>query len=303
MTPGVTNLGQKTNEKRNACNCYVLETQLFPCVAAVMRTPHIAPGASAGGSLREALRKAGRDEEVLANRDDLSCGPIDSDDHSVRTDWWSQFYDRAELENDFKGFWDRIATTGDRLVVWVGRHSASELAFFLALSDRLGDRPYDIIDVTARQWLTRRADGATGPSRPAQCVGLIPDERLVTLLGTEQPPTEEGRGQARQRWRQLRKENAPFRVVSPAGLVSAPMDHFDPLLLERTTAEWTKIARVVGDTMGYSMDPYYQVGDVMLLARVVALVDAGKLIADGDPWDMHACRIRLPDPLTPSSAP
>jgi len=268
-----------------------------------MGTLHIAPGASAGGSLREALRKAGRDEEVLSNRDDLSCGPIDSDDHSVRTDWWSQFYDRAELEDDFKGFWNRIATTDDRLIVWVGRHSASELAFFLALSDRLGDRPYDIIDVTERQWSIRRPDGTTGPSRPAQCVGLISDERLVTLLGTEQPATDEGREQARRRWRQLRKENAPFRVVSPAGLISAPVDHFDPLLLERATPEWRKIARLVGDTMGYNLEPYYQVGDVMLLARVVALVAVGKLIADGDPWDMHACQVRLPDLLTPSSAP
>ena len=32
----------------------------------------------------------------------------------------------------------------------------------------------------------------------------------------------------------------------------------------------------------------------MLMMRVVALVEAGKLLADGDPWDMRACRIRLP---------
>jgi hypothetical protein len=89
-------------------------------------------------------------------------------------------------------------------------------------------------------------------------------------------------------------ENAAFRIVTPAGLASAPVDHFDPLLLERATSEWRKVAYVVGATMAYNSEPYYQVGDIMLLARVVALVGEGKLLADGDPWDMRSCRVRLP---------
>ena len=52
-------------------------------------------------------------------------------------------------------------------------------------------------------------------------------------------------------------------------------------------------SRVVADTMGYNLEPYMQVGDMMLLARVVALVGEGKLVADGDPWDMRSCRVRL----------
>ena len=56
-----------------------------------------------------------------------------------------------------------------------------------------------------------------------------------------------------------------------------------------------QIARVVGATMAYSSEPYYQVGDLMLLTRVVALVEEGKLLADGDPWNMRTCRVRLPD--------
>jgi hypothetical protein len=39
---------------------------------------------------------------------------------------------------------------------------------------------------------------------------------------------------------------------------------------------------------------YQQVGDVMLLVRLVALVAAGRLVADGDPWDMRTCRVWLP---------
>ena len=117
---------------------------------------------------------------------------------------------------------------------------------------------------------------------------------MRVLLGTERPITAQEKEEAGGHWRRLRVENAPFRVVTPMGLVSAPVNHFDPLLIERATPQWRKIAAVVGDTMGCNLEPYMQVGDMMLLARVVALVGEGKLLADSDPWDMHSCRVRLP---------
>jgi hypothetical protein len=76
-------------------------------------------------------------------------------------------------------------------------------------------------------------------------------------------------------------------------MVSAPADCFDELLLAQSTSEWQRMAQVIAHTMGHNDEPYIQVGDMMLLTRVVALVEAGKLLADGDPWDMRACRVRL----------
>ncbi|MES1151302.1 MAG: DUF1835 domain-containing protein, partial [Dongia sp.] len=95
----------------------------------------MAPGDSAGGSLRTAIRNAGCDDEVLAFRDDLSCGPIDPDSPSVRAAWWAQFYDEMDVYLAGNGFWERVAATEDRLVVWFSRHSASEFAFFLSWVD------------------------------------------------------------------------------------------------------------------------------------------------------------------------
>ena len=65
--------------------------------------------------------------------------------------------------------------------------------------------------------------------------------------------------------------------------------------MEGVATEWRKVARVIGDTMGLTSEPYFQVGDIMLLARVMALIGEGKLLAEGDPWDMHSCRVRLPN--------
>ncbi len=260
-----------------------------------MKTLHIAPGDSAGGSLLRAIRDAGRDDEVLRFPDDLSCGPIDSDDPSARAAWWVQFYDGLVVEDALRTFWDRVAVAEDRLVVWFGSHSARELAFFLAWADRLGERPYHVVDVTGRRVPVRQRDGSVVVSQPLQAASIVSADGLRSLLGSEQPVTADEREENQRHWHRLRSENAPFRIVTDAGLVSTSSDHFDPLLLEQATADWQKVARVVGNTMGYNSEPYFQVYELMLLTRVVALVDQGKLLADGDPWDMRSCRIRLPN--------
>jgi hypothetical protein len=258
-----------------------------------MKTLHIAPGHSAAGSLRQAIHDAGEDAEVLSFPDDLSCGSIDPFEPRERAAWWGQFYDAPEVEVELGSFWERVRTTADRLVVWFSRHAAGELSFFLAWTDLLGDRPYQIVDATGQRLESRARDGSTW-SRRAQAVSAIPASGLRSLLGTERPMTIEERDRSRQRWRQLRRENAPFRVVTEAGLASTTIDHFDPQLLAQATRGWQKIARVVGGTMAYNSDPYHQVGDLMLLTRIVALVEAGHLLAEGDPWDMQGCRVRLP---------
>jgi hypothetical protein len=258
-----------------------------------MKTLHIAPGNSAGGSLLRAIRDSGRDEEVLRFRDDLSCGPIDPYEPEVRAAWWGAYYDALEVEAAHRAFWDRVTTTDDHLVVWFSQHDARELAVFLAWADRLGERPYDIIDVTGRR-LPFERDGSVALSRPVRSVDMVSSYSLKSLLGKEQPVTGQERDKSRGRWRQLQIENAPFRIVAETGLVSASIDHFDPWLLAQATSEWQSVNRVVADAMGFNSEPFFQVRAVMLHTRVVALIDEGKLLADGDPWDMYACRIRLP---------
>ena len=244
-----------------------------------MKKLHVAPGDSSGGSLARALRQANRAETVLRFPDDLSSGPIATLDHASRGAWWAPLFEPAEMAEAFAQFWNDLQSSNDRLVVWFGRHRASEFAFYLALADQLGDRPYDIVDVTA----------------PTGFLGIANADQLEKMFGSERPITAEERSDALRQWQRLRTENAPFRVVTPTGLVSAPIDHFDPLIIEQTTKEWQKSARIVGATMGHNWEPYVQVDDRMLLARMVALIGEGKLLAEGDPWDMRSCRVRLPD--------
>lgn len=244
--------------------------------------------------MKQAVRRAGHDDEVVPFLDDLSCGPIDPRTPAARAQWWSSSYDSEEVAATDTRFWDRVTKTDDQLIVWFGRHSAQELAFFLTWVDRLGDRPYGVIDVTGKQWPYTRKDGTAAMSPPARAVGLIQPWDLQTLLGSERPLSSAEKEEAQARWQKLRRENAHFRVVTPAGLTSAPADYFDPLIIECTTNEWQRANRVVGEAMGRSWEPYLQVGNVMLHQRVIALVGEGKLLAEGDPRDMLGARVRLP---------
>lgn len=259
-----------------------------------MKTLHVMPGYSAAGSLREALRLAGRDDDVLPFGDDLSCGPIDSDDPAARVEWWRPYYGDA-VEEQFLGFWRQIDETEDRLVVWFGRHYGRELAFRLAWAWHMRERPYYTVDVTGLRIPFRREDGSARTISSAAAVSIIPAEGLMTLFGSETLVSAQENVRNRQDWERLRDENAPFRIVTPTGLVSAPLDYFDRLLLEQASTEWRKMAYIIGNTMGLSFEPYSQVGDLMLQVRLIALIDQGILIADGDPWNMQACRVRLPE--------
>lgn len=256
-------------------------------------TLHLAPGDSAAGSLRQTFREAGLDQEIVALSDDLSCGPIRTLGATARTAWWGRFYDGGipELEPRIAAFWDRLAASDGHLVAWVGRRSAQECAFLFAVAHELGDRPFSTIDVTDLRHPPGRGPGAELEISGA--VSILPPAVLRALVGTERPVAPEEHAAMRERWRTLQEEDGPFRIATKAGLASVPDDHFDADLVAEAAAEPRKAARVIGGAMVRER-ALMQVGDLMLQARLVALVEAGKLVADGDPWDTRACLVRLP---------
>ncbi|MCK7625189.1 DUF1835 domain-containing protein [Streptomyces sp. RS10V-4] len=245
-----------------------------------MSVLHVVPGVSAAGSLRVALR-LGEDAgaRVLAFPDDLSWGPIASADPAGRRQWWETLLAMTgwpDVGDDDGGaeFWHALDAADDRIVVWFGSHSASESAFFLAVAERLGERPFDIVEVAYP---------------PVPAVSALDPNELKSRLETAQPCNEERRASSRQRWQRLREEDAVFRVVTAAGLASAPAQHFDAQLLQAASPGWQPIHRVVGDVMSEN-----NVADLPLFWRVATLVETGKLSADGDPWAVRASNVRLP---------
>lgn len=265
-----------------------------------MKVLHVAPGDSAGGSLRQALRLAGEDgENVLPCMDDFSCGPISSLAPASRARRWelfSSWYSTPEVELRLAEFWSTLDAWDGEFVLWFGRGSALELSFLHAMVDRLEGRRISFVDVTGFQYLVSRRDGTKSMCEPMPAVSIVRSEALQTLLGTEREPSGEELDGLRSRWRDLVRDDAPFRVATGEGLISAPADYFDSALLELASGEWRKVNRLIGDAFCHDK-AYMQIGDLMLQSRIVALVEQGRFIAKGDPWEMRACEVRLPDAL------
>ena len=259
-----------------------------------MKTTHIAPSDSAGGSLQEALPVAGRDDALLVFGDALSCGPIASGDPVERATWWKDEHGWPEIEENIRSFWTRVDASEGKLVLWFGRHSARELAFRHAWAWRVVQRRYHAVDVTGLRIPVTWGNGTNGVIESAQAVSTIPSTGLATLFDSERETSSDEEARYRRQWAKLMAEDAPFRIITPTGLISAPNDCFDHLLLAHSATDWRKVAYVVADVLGLNSEPYLQMSDGTLIGRVAALVDQGKLVADGNPYEIRECRIRLP---------
>lgn len=259
-----------------------------------MQITHIVPGDSAAGSLRKALSFAGRNERLVVFRDDLSRGPIATLEPAARAAWWHEQIDWPAIEENLKSFWLDVEKA-EKVVLWFERHSASELALLLAWAWHRGERPYDVIDVADLPLPVKSARDESVAFKPAQAISNVSYSHLANLFGSERRVSRDESLLLKQKWSNLMAENAPLRIVTANGLASVADDYFDSLILAQVTSDWRKIAMVVGRAMLSSCERYVQVGDMVLHDRVIALIERGTLIANGDYFQMRASEIRLPD--------
>jgi Protein of unknown function/Domain of unknown function (DUF1835) len=255
---------------------------------------------SGAGCLVQALRKAGRDDPVVASFDDLSFGPINPSDPSLRARWvenelgnteWHPH--TAESERD----WHEALFPNHRKVAWLTRRSAMEYAGFLEWLWRLGNAPCEVVDLSEVK-LSCRSEHGSRPPRLAVSLGMLhPDTiRDHKLWDLAEPLQLTERSRYLELWRQLRSENAPLRVVDCDKLVSAPISFFDSVLMSCVTDKWQKVSRVVGEAMVSDMDhDICQTGDMFLAARINALAKGGRLEIQGkSALEILFSEVRLP---------
>jgi hypothetical protein len=252
-------------------------------------TVHIAPNIASAASIRAALDAADDGAaEVVTFRDDLSCGPID--DVSVRQEWWETTF-TGDMGRSQLNVWDsaggdlhRLAAVDQAatLVIWFGSAAAQEHACCLFLADcTTGRRPLHVIDVAS----PGPAIGESGIGKAA----ALPPAALGRYLESERALADAEQAKLASRWSALRTENAPFRVVSGAELVSVPLDYFDGALLAHLSSEQRPMTAVIADAMA---DHVGQVGDWVLQQRLILLIAAGVVIAVGDQTTARLCQIR-----------
>jgi hypothetical protein len=258
---------------------------------------HIVFGDTAARVLKGALEQAGRKDRVAWFPDDLGVGPIASSDPLIREAWVRREFGIACNKWDWpihaaERFWKSALSTRRRRVVWFSRRVVGEFCGFLEFVRRAADGPYDVADLTELNIgagdcrLLRRVCLADLYDRPTVIMDYLANARPLA------PAERDAYGAL---WARLRGEDALLRVLDETRLISAPLSHFDELLLSCTVEHWRKVARVLGETLVEIWETgFHQVSDIVLAARVRALVAEGRLESRGDVMRIRHSEIRLP---------
>ncbi len=254
---------------------------------------HVMFCASARGTLIQALDKVGRNERVVAPLDCFSFGPINPPDAAVRADWVGEQlgYDGwEEAGATIAPFMAESLSPDVSPVAWFSQRDAQSFTGFLEWLWQLGDAPCAVVDVSdLRLTYGGRSRLAISPST------ITADEFIRNdLLDSAAPLGERERLKFRALWSSLKIENASLRVLGENGLVSAPLEFFDPLILSHVESDWRKMALIVGHVLGGWTEEYRQSGDLLVASRIRVLAEDGRLEWRGDLADMHHCEVRLP---------
>jgi hypothetical protein len=262
---------------------------------------HVVFTPSGAGSLRVALEDAGRDDEVISLFDCLSFGPINRPDMSLRSKWVEHELGRTgwdEIDRDSGTFWREALSPGRRMVAWLSRRSAMEYAGFLEWLWRMGDSPCEVVDLSEVMISRCPAQGSARLPVLAMSLGMLNPDRIGRdkLWDLAEPLQQSTQRRYRDLWQRLRSENAPLRVIEGGELVSAPISFFDARLMSYVTNDWQKVAMVIGQTLAAEVDDeVLQVGDIVLAARISALVESGRLEIQGkSALEMRKSLVRLP---------
>jgi hypothetical protein len=263
-------------------------------------TLHVVFTPSGAGCLLQALESVGRDDQMSVFFDDLSFGPINPPDASLRTKWVENELGRAdwdEVTAVSERFWREAFCSDHRKVAWLSRRSAMEYAGFLEWLWRLGGAACEVVDLSEVK-IPYRPDHGPRPPRLAMSLGMLHHDTIRDhkLWDLAEPLQMTERSRYLELWRQLRSENAALRVSDGDKLVSAPISFFDSVLMSYVTDNWQKVAMIVAQALvSQTDDCTFQTGDIFLAARMNALVESGRLEIQGkSALEMHFSEVRLP---------
>ena len=265
-------------------------------MSGTVETVHVAFGPSRAESIRMALQRQGCEARVIALPGALNVGPINPPNPDVRQAWIKSVLrcEPADDRREDEAPWTEATSACVNPVFWVCLRDAGEHASFLEFAFRMAGRPFDIVDATGLDFVT--CDGVQTP----WSLGLMRPEDIIVsgLAGRRRLFSRSESEAAFAAWLQLRRENAPLRIVRDGRLVSAPLTSFDACLIDQSAPEWEVVAKLIGRAMEYlsfGMEPPGQSpGDTVLFGRVLALADAGALDIAGAGPGMRDYEVRAP---------
>ncbi|MFM0052733.1 DUF1835 domain-containing protein [Caballeronia grimmiae] len=257
-----------------------------------MNMIHVTNGDNAAQSLTEALRLAGRNDQVIALRDDLAVGPIRDVDESpvARATFWRQVWNSAvDFEAELKTqqtLFGRLARGDAQVVVWHGQSAADQLtlrrvAYHLRnVPQRLNEAKLNLADL----------GDAAGDVHQATAVGMFSPQQLLVKLPSAAPISVLRISRLALEWQEAKHSNAENRRLRDNMLVSGTWTDVDEAMLDIATSEWRPARRICGEAMAQRFD--FLLSDSVAFWRCRELVAAGRLKIRGTPSEIADAELR-----------
>jgi hypothetical protein len=274
-----------------------------------MSTIHLTNGDVAADALRDALRQAGRNERVVALKDDLAVGPLRGIDDApdVRAEFWQHVY--GDSERSFSREFDEqaaalAAVVSERspVVVWHAQSAADQLMLrrvcyhLRDAPQRLNEVRLSIRDLADRAaWAHSRKDHATS-------VGMFAPDILEAQLASAAPISVLRISRLALEWQDVKQTNGETRRWRDNVFSNGTFGELDVLILEHASDDWQPAAHIAAQLM--SADMGFLVSDRLALWRFQELAAAGRIQLRGaaTAWpDFELCLTQTPSPANLST--
>ena len=120
---------------------------------------------------------------------------------------------------------------------------------------------------------------------------ILSEENILNLKSAERPITQDEIKKSIKLWERVSTSDATLRLLNNNSVEFVEEDYFDTVLMGRCTNEFTKPARVVGETL---IETDFVVSDPILNWRLKTLVRKNRLEAKGILREMRDYEVRIP---------
>lgn len=228
--------------------------------------------------------------QVLQIKDDYAVGPIENifetEGYQQRRDWWklllegSPYKDQLDIVDDKMTVHNLIKgleeNEEEEVWIWMAQNQHDVCGYYWLMPQLrafqgrvkvlfLNNLPFinEKGQIFYPVWLTE--------IRPSEFLKAKKLARAITLSEFEVDPDE---------WNKLMQENALVRILEGGKKIAGKaVDFYDAEILKNITKEWQKSSRVLQNTLNRMK---IKTGDVFVMWRIKALIEEGKVIAEGD---------------------
>ena len=232
-----------------------------------------------------AVPLSGKLEDIIGISFGFSEGDINSAiclEHCPRKEYicsifsFDRFNENIDMEESINEFWDscindlqKLKSYPSKIRVWLDNTPDARCGL-LFLADLLKGSQTEIHIVELPKKITRD-DNVIVEYRGW---GEVEPELYGTFLKYEKVLTQKDIFDLANKWKQLKAENSPLRVVDNGEVISADINYYDDFIRSEFPKDSCKIAYIIGNSLGKQKIP---TGDVFIAKRIQEFINQGEL--------------------------